>query len=202
MHDEMLKHGIEEFNTIGTRGQQVKVTEAELFELYKDPNLNYKPEQLTKRGGTHYSDAACECINSIYNDKRTHMVVSTQNNGAIADLPYDCIVEISAYISGKGALPITWGKFNPSERGWVQIMKAMEECVIEAAVTGNYGLALAAFEMNPQVEHGHVAQTVLDELLVAHEKYLPQFADKIAELKAKGVASKDPVVMDLMVNGH
>ena len=201
MHDEMLKHGLEEFNTIGTRAQQVKQTEAELFELYKDPNLNYKPEQLTKRGGTHYSDAACECINSIYNDKRTHMVVSTQNNGAIADLPYDCIVEISSIIGGKGAMPLTWGKFAPSERGWVQMMKAMEECVIEAAITGNYGLALAAFEMNPQVEHGQVAQTVLDELLVEHEKYLPQFADKIAELKARGVASKDPVVMDLMING-
>lgn len=202
MHDEMLKHGIEEFNTIGTRAQQVKQTEAELFELYKDPALNYKPEQLTKRGGTHYSDAACECINSIYNDKRTHMVVSTQNNGAIADLPYDAIVEISSIITGKGAMPLNWGKFNPSERGWVQMMKAMEECVIEAAITGNYGMALAAFEMNPQVEHGKVAQTVLDELLVAHEKYLPQFAEKIAELKAAGVGSKDPVVMDLMVNGH
>ena len=47
--------GLEEYNGIGTRGQQVKQTEAELFELYKDPNLNYKPEQLTKRGGTHYS---------------------------------------------------------------------------------------------------------------------------------------------------
>lgn len=202
MHDEMLKHGLEEFNTIGTRAQQVKQTEAELFELYKDPELNYKPEQLTKRGGTHYSDAACECISSIYNDKRRHMVVSTQNKGAISDLPYDCIVEISSIIGGDGAMPITWGKFNPSERGWVQMMKAMEECVIEAAITGNYGLALAAFEMNPQVEHGQVAQTVLDELLVAHKKYLPQFADKIAELEAKGVASKDPVVMDLMVNGH
>lgn len=81
------------------------------------------------------------------------------------------------------------------------MMKAMEECVIEAAVTGNYGLALAAFEMNPMVEHGHVAQTVLNELLVAHEKYLPQFADKIAELKAEGVYPKDPVVQDLLANG-
>ena len=77
----------------------------------------------------------------------------------------------------------------------------MEECTIEAAITGNYGLALAAFEMNPQVEHGKVAQTVLDELLVAHEKYLPQFADKIAELKAAGVYPKDPVVQDLLANG-
>jgi 6-phospho-beta-glucosidase len=202
MQDEMLTHGLEEFNGIGTRGQQVKVTEAELFELYKDPNLNYKPEQLTKRGGTHYSDAACECINSIYNDKRTHMVVSTQNNGAITELPYDCIVEISCIITGKGAMPLNWGKFNSAERGWVQSMKAMEECVIEAAVTGNYGLILQAFLLNLQVKSGACAQELLDELLVAHKKYLPQFASKIEELEAIGVGSKDPVVMDLMVNGH
>ena len=201
MHDEMLKHAIEEFNTVGTRAQQVKQTEAELFELYKDPNLNYKPEQLSKRGGAHYSDAACECISSIYNDKRTHMVVSTQNNGAIPDLPYDSIVEVSSIITGQGPIPLAGGKFAPSERGWLQMMKAMEECTIEAAITGDYGLALAAFELNPQVEHGQVAQTVLDELLVAHKKYLPQFADKIAELEAAGVHSTDPVVMDLMVNG-
>jgi 6-phospho-beta-glucosidase len=55
--------------------------------------------------------------------------------------------------------------------------------------------------MNTMVEHGHVAQTVLDELLVAHEKYLPQFADKIAELKAAGVYPKDEVVQDLLKNG-
>jgi len=202
MQDEMLTHGLEEFNGIGTRGEQVKVTEAELLELYKDPNLNYKPEQLTKRGGTHYSDAACECINSIYNDKRTHMVVSTQNNGAITELPYDSIVEISCIITGKGAMPLTWGKFNSAERGWVQSMKAMEECVIESAVTGNYGLILQAFLLNLQVKSGACAQELLDELLVAHKKYLPQFAEKIKELEAKGIASKDAVVMDLMVNGH
>ncbi|PRR83775.1 6-phospho-beta-glucosidase [Clostridium vincentii] len=202
MQDEMLTHGLEEFNGIGTRGEQVKVTEAELLELYKDPNLNYKPEQLTKRGGTHYSDAACECINSIYNDKRTHMVVSTENNGAITELPYDSIVEISCIITGKGAMPLTWGKFKSAERGWVQSMKAMEECVIESAVTGNYGLILQAFLLNLQVKSGACAQELLDELLVAHKKYLPQFAKKIEELEATGVASKDAVVMDLMVNGH
>lgn len=37
------------------------------------------------------------------------MVVSTQNKGAIAGLPYDSIVEISSIISGKGAMPLNWG---------------------------------------------------------------------------------------------
>ena len=202
LQDEMLKHGLEEFNGEGTRGQQVKVTEAELFELYKDPNLNYKPEQLTKRGGTHYSDAACECINAIYNDKKIPMVVSTQNNGAIPDLAPDSIVEVTSYITGKGAMPVAWGKLDSAEKGWIQVMKAMEECVIKAAITGDYGLALQAFLLNPQVKGGAIAKTVLDEMLVAHAKYLPQFAEKIAELKEQGVESKDPVVMDLMVNGH
>lgn len=202
LQDEMLKHGLEEFNGEGTRGQQVKVTEAELFELYKDPNLNYKPEQLTKRGGTHYSDAACECINAIYNDKKIPMVVSTQNNGAIPDLAPDSIVEVTSYITGKGAMPVAWGKLDSAEKGWIQVMKAMEECVIKAAITGDYGLALQAFLLNPQVKGGAIAKTVLDEMLVAHAKYLPQFAEKIAELKEQGVESKDPVVVDLMVNGH
>ena len=199
--EEMLAHDLEEFNTIGTRAQQVKQTEAELFELYKDPALNYKPEQLSKRGGAHYSDAACECIASIYGDKRTHMVVSTVNNGAIPDLPSDSIVEVSSIITGKGPIPMAWGKFGPAERGWLQVMKAMEECVIEAAVTGDYGMALQAFILNPQIVSGATCKIILDELLVAHEKYLPQFADKIAELKAAGVGSKDPVVMALMAEG-
>ena len=198
LQDEMLKHGLEEFNGEGTRGEQVKKTEAELFELYKDPNLNYKPEQLTKRGGTHYSDAACECINAIYNDKKIHMVVSTQNNGAIPDLAPDSIVEVSSYITGNGAMPVAWGKLESAEKGWIQVMKAMEECVIEAAINGDYGLALQAFLLNPQVKGGAIAKTVLDEMLVAHAKYLPQFAEKIAELKEQGIRSNDPVVMEIM----
>ena len=52
------------------------------------------------------------------------------------------------------------------------------------------------------VENNENTTKVLDELLVAHAKYLPQFKEKIEELKAKGVHSTDPVVMDLMENGH
>ena len=83
---EMLEHSLMEYETIGTRGQQVKETENKLFELYKNPNLDHKPEELSKRGGAYYSDAACECINAIYNNKQTHMVVSTKNRGAIPEL--------------------------------------------------------------------------------------------------------------------
>ncbi|PEI33490.1 6-phospho-beta-glucosidase [Bacillus wiedmannii] len=198
-YDEMLEHLLEEYNdsNVGTRAQQVKQTEAELFELYKDPNLNYKPEQLAKRGGAHYSDAACETIASIYANKNTHIVVSTKNNGAVPDLAPDDVVEVSAYIGAAGARPIAFGTLQPAERGWLQVMKNMELCVEEAAVTGDYGLALQAFIINPLIPSGETAKRVLDELLIAHKRYLPQFAEKIAELEAVGITVKDEIARNL-----
>ena len=180
----------------------MKEVEAALFEIYKNPDLNKKPEELNKRGGAFYSDAACECISAIYNNKGIHMVVSTENKGAIPCLDSDSIVEVSCKISAKGAEPIAWGEMGSFEKGHLQIMKAMEECTIDAALSGDYGMVLQAFTINPLVQKGSEAKEVLDELLVAHEKYLPQFKEKIAQLKKQGVASKDPVVVDLMKNGH
>ena len=200
---EMLAHGLEEYSDpeVGTRGQQVKQTEAELFELYKDPNLDHKPEQLAKRGGAHYSDAACETIASIYSNANRHIVVTTKNNGAVPDLPADCAVEVSAYIGSTGAKAIAFGELQPAEKGWLQCMKNMEHCVEAAAVTGDYGMALQAFILNPQIPSGEKAKQVLDELLLAHKKYLPQFAAKIAELEAAGVTIKDDVARELVVDG-
>ena len=185
--EDMLSEELEAYAKNETRAETVKKTEAELFELYKDEKLDYKPEQLTKRGGTHYSDAACEVIASIINDKRKIMVVSTQNNGAIADLPYDSIVEISAMITSHGAEPINWGSFKPAARGILQVQKAMEEVVIDAAVTGDYGTALQAFTINPLINGGAKAKAMLNEMLVANKDYLPQFKSVIAELEAQGV---------------
>lgn len=199
--EEMLAHGLEEYNTIGTRAEQVKRTEAELFELYKNPNLDHKPEQLAKRGGAHYSDAACETIAAIYGNKNTHIVVTTRNNGALPDLPPESAAEVSCFIGATGARPIAFGKLHPAECGWLQCMKNMEWCVEEAAVTGNYGLALQAFFLNPQIQSGATAKRILDELLIAHKKYLPQFADTIARLEKEGITIKDDVARELTEQG-
>ena len=196
--EEMLAHGLEDYATVGTRAEQVKALEAELFELYKDPALNYKPKQLEERGGAYYSDAACETIASIYANKNTEIVVSTRNDGAVPDLPADCAVEVTAYLGAQGARNVAFGPLPTAERGWLQVMKAMELLTIEAAVTGNYALALQAFTLNPLIPSGATAKQVMDELFVAHKAYLPQFAEAIAKLEADGITIKDEKVRALM----
>lgn len=175
MTDEMLHEELTDFQKNGTRAEKVKQIEKDLFELYKDPGLNYKPKQLAERGGARYSDVACEIINSIANNKKTIMTVSTQNNGTITDLPDDCAVEVTSMITGSGPIPFTFGHFQAKQKGLLQIMKSMEQLTIEAAVTGDYGTLLQAFTMNPLITSGKIAKDVMDELLEAHKSYLPIF---------------------------
>jgi 6-phospho-beta-glucosidase len=195
--EEMLKHALEEYQTVGTRAQQVKQTEAELFELYKDPELDHKPEQLQQRGGAYYSDAACETIASIYANKNTQIVVSTKNEGAVPDLPADCVVEVTAYVGGQGARNVAFGELPTAEKGWLQVMKAMELLTIEAAVTGDYNTALQAFTINPLVPSGETAKRVMDELFIAHKAYLPNFKATIERLEKEGIEVQDELAKSL-----
>lgn len=56
------------------------------------------------------------------------------------------------------------------------MMKGFERMVVEAAITGDRDLAVAALEMNPLCPSDALANVVVDELLEAHREYLPQFA--------------------------
>lgn len=159
----------------GTRAEVVKKLEAELFELYKDPNLDIKPPQLEKRGGAYYSDAAVRLIHSIYTDKKDIQPVNTINNGAIAGIPDDSAVEVSCIITKEGPIPLVIGELPVAVRGLIQQIKSFERVAAEAAVTGDYNTALLAMTINPLIANDRVGKLILDEMLEAHKEYLPQF---------------------------
>ncbi|MEZ2717338.1 6-phospho-beta-glucosidase [Niallia circulans] len=172
---EMLQNELEEAAEQGTRAEVVQQLEKELFELYKDENLDIKPPQLEKRGGAYYSDAACSLIDSMYNDRRDIQPVNTINNGAIASIPDESAVEISSIITKDGPKPIAIGDLPVAVRGLVQQIKSFERVAAEAAVTGNYHTALLAMSINPLLPSDKVAKQILDEMLEAHKEHLPQF---------------------------
>lgn len=172
---EQLEEEQEQFQTGTVRGEVVSKTEEELFELYSHEELKEKPEQLAMRGGAKYSDAACNLIQSIYNNTGDIQYVDVRNNGAIADLPNDSAVEVACRITADGPKPIATGELKLPISGYVHMMKAFERLVCEAAVTGNRNLAVTALNMNPLCQSDTVANIVIDELIEAHKDYLPQF---------------------------
>ena len=174
-HKEMLEEELEGFKDGKTRGETVKALEDDLFELYKDENLAVKPPQLEKRGGAYYSDAACNLINSIYNDKKDVQVVNTLNNGAIRDFREDSAAEMSCVITKEGPKPLAVGYLPVAVSGLVSEIKAFEILAAKAAVDGDYNAALQALCINPLIPSDDLAKTILDEMLEAHKDYLPQF---------------------------
>ncbi|MFD2211497.1 6-phospho-beta-glucosidase [Virgibacillus halophilus] len=172
---KILDEELEAFENHGVRAEVVKKLEADLFELYKKPDLDIKPPQLEKRGGAYYSDAACSLIDSIYNDRGDIQTVNTRNNGAIKGLPDESAIEANCVITKEGAIPLAVGDLPVAVNGLVQQIKSFERVTVEAAVTGDYDKALLAMTINPLVPSDTVAKEILDELLEAHKEYLPQF---------------------------
>ncbi|CAM4180010.1 6-phospho-beta-glucosidase [Lederbergia lenta] len=173
--EETLEKDLTAFKENGTRSEVVKQVEMDLFEKYKDENLDVKPEELEKRGGAYYSDAACNLMDSIHNNKGDVQTVNTMNNGAIPDLPTNSVIEVNAVITKDGPKAIASGHLPLNIKGITIQMKAFEELVIEAAISGDYLKAYEAMVMNPLVQNEKKAKILLDELLEAHKDYLPQF---------------------------
>lgn len=172
---EMLEDELKEFSKGETRAEIVQKLEKDLFELYKDENLDIKPPQLEKRGGAYYSDAACRLINSIYNDKKDIQPVDVRNNGAIEGIDDNSAVEVSCIITKDGPKPLSIGKLPVAVNGLVQTIKSFEKLVVDAAVEVDYNKALLALTINPLIPSEKMAKVLLDELLEAHKEYLPQF---------------------------
>ena len=176
MTDDIITQEKQEAGEEGTRGEVVKKMEDQLFDIYSNPGLNVKPKELEKRGGQYYSEAACELMSSIYNDKRSIMHVNTRNNGAISGLPDNCAVEVSSVITKSGPIPLNVAPFPEDIMRLLQLMKEYESLTVEAAISGDINLAHRALILNPIVVTGNVLQDALFETVRENAEYMPQFA--------------------------
>lgn len=171
-HDRVLE---EERSNGQTRAEYLQQVEADLLKMYADPALCEKPALLNERGGAYYSTAAVELIRAIAQDRREVHIVNVRNGEALPDLPPECAVEVPAVIGKNGAHPLTMGRLPATIRGLTAAVKAYEELTIEAAVTGDEGLAQMALLAHPLVPSWDVAVALWNALKIAHRAYLPQF---------------------------
>lgn len=172
--DLMLQEEIEAAKNEGTRGEVVKELEASLFELYKNKDLKVKPKELEERGGQYYSDAACDLISAIYNDKGTLHYVNVKNDGAVNCLPDDSVIERTSYVGKNGASPLNVEPLPSQVKGLLQVVNEYEALTIEAGVHGDYGAAFQALTIHPLVESS-IVKDLLDDIIEKNITYLPQF---------------------------
>src|SRR5438034_6008984 len=115
------------------RAATVAEIERGLLELYRDPNLVEKPALLEQRGGAFYSEAAIGLVGSLATGDGDVHVVDIRNNGTIAGLADDDVVEVPAVVTKDGPTPLEQAPLAPELLGLVQHVAAYERLTVEAA---------------------------------------------------------------------
>jgi 6-phospho-beta-glucosidase len=158
---------VEEQRTTPPRAQTVAEIERALLELYRDPELTEKPALLEQRGGAFYSEAATQLLASLTDDTGDVQVVDVRNEGTLAGLTDDDVVEVPARIGRDGPVPLPQTRLAPELLGLVQHVAAYERLACAAATTRDPDVARRALLANPLVREYGLAADLLERLLAA-----------------------------------
>jgi 6-phospho-beta-glucosidase len=154
-HDTVLA---EQRNGAVPRAARVAEIERELLQMYRDPALTEKPALLEQRGGAFYSEAAVGLVRSLSTDDGAVHEVDMRNDGTLAGLADDDVVEVPARVGRDGPAPLEQAPLAPELLGLTQHVAAYERLAAEAAVTRDRVTARKALLAHPLVGQHEMAR--------------------------------------------
>jgi alpha-galactosidase len=144
------------------------------------------PQQYTKENRS--GERGSYIIESLETGRVFRGHFNVKNRAIISNLPSDAVVEVPGYVDGNGInIPVV----GDLPLGCAAICNAsitVQRLAVEAAVRGDHLLLRQAMMMDPLV--GAVCTPpeiwqMVDRMLVAAEKWLPQYKAAIGEAKAR-----------------
>jgi alpha-galactosidase len=121
-------------------------------------------------------ERAVQVIDAIEHDLNQHeLALNIPNNGCISNLPADAVVEVPALVNGHGIHGLHVGALPEGLAALLRHEIDIQQLVVEAGVKGDRTAALQALLLDPNVHSFAQAKYMLDDLLRAQERYLPQF---------------------------
>ncbi len=127
---------------------------------------------------THTERAEQIMCAMMHDEPIIDQAVNIPNQGYITNLPEGAIVEVPATISKEGIKGMVVGPLPDIAALWCRRQIEVAEMSVKASVTGDKALMLQALLMDPMIDDIDQAEALLDEYLLANEKYLPQFFKK------------------------
>jgi 6-phospho-beta-glucosidase len=124
----------------------------------------------------HSRHAVGIMVSIITNDGREWGGINFPNDGAISNLPLGAILEGPCIVDARGPVPIAMGELPKPFVGLTQHLINWQELTVDAALSGDKGILYQALLASPYVHDMKAARAIMDELLVAHAPYMPQFA--------------------------
>lgn len=118
-------------------------------------------ERETDPSHQGYAGVALGVMAAISRNERQTMILNVRNNGTIAGLPRDAVVEVPTMVDANGVHPMTTDQPDLHQIGLMSQVKAVERHTIQAALTGSKDEALKAFALHPLVDSVGVARDLV-----------------------------------------
>lgn len=128
------------------------------------------PIEEARIGG--YEGVALRVIAGLSGQRPSEVIVNTRNGPAMPFLAPDDVVEVPAYVHGGGIEPLAPGELPRPARALVSQVKEYERTLVEAAVSGDAGLAEVALALHPLVPGTSAARELLEDYRRLHGPHL------------------------------
>lgn len=151
----------------------------ELFESFAEGAHAKEVIEDSRSGLVASEEYAAQIIDSLVTDTKRIVYGNVPNNGAIANLPDDAIVEVACNVDRNGVRPVRYGTLPPIAAALDTDLINVQRLVVDAAFTGDRDLIVAALAMDsltgamctlPQIRQ------LADEMFAAQLQWIPRFA--------------------------
>jgi 6-phospho-beta-glucosidase len=129
-------------------------------------------ERETDPSHQGYAGVALGVMAAISRNERQTMILNVRNNGTIAGLPRDAVVEVPTMVDANGVHPMSTDQPDLHQIGLMSQVKAVERHTIAAALTGSKDEALKAFALHPLVD----SVTIARDLVRGYVDRIPEVA--------------------------
>jgi 6-phospho-beta-glucosidase len=160
-HDAVLREQLEG----EPRAAVVQEIERNLLDLYSDPTVDERPDLLMQRGGAYYSEAALGLISSLSTGDGAVHEIDLRNEGTLAGLAGDDVVEVPARVGPDGPEPLPQPPLAPELLGLVQHVAAYERLTVRAALSRDPVNARKALLAHPLIGQVELLDGLLDRLV-------------------------------------
>ncbi|HWV34359.1 MAG TPA: alpha-glucosidase/alpha-galactosidase [Thermomicrobiales bacterium] len=130
------------------------------------------------RASVHSGEYGTLIIHSMETNQPRVVYGNVGNNGVIANLPHDCVVEVPCLVDHNGVQPTYIGDLPPQLASLMQTNINVQRLTVEAALTGKrehiYQAAMLDPHTGAELSLDEITAMV-DELIEAHGDFLPAY---------------------------
>jgi alpha-galactosidase len=122
---------------------------------------------------------ASSIVNSVWTGEPSVIYGNQRNNGCITSLPDDCAAEVPCLVDNRGIQPTYVGELPPQLTALMRTNINVQELTVSALMTENREHIYHAAMMDPHTAAELDLQQIwdlVDDLLAAHDTWLPEFA--------------------------